>query len=180
MKIASTCQGRPAARFAPIFHEHTDASGALAAAETTSDSELLDGYSQTVAAVANRVAPSVVNIRVEGSGGRHGGGSGFVIARDGFILTNSHVVAGASQLEVTLHDARTFPAQLIGHDPDTDIGGDPHRRARFAPRPAGRFRRAFAWDKSRSRSAVRTDFSRPSRPGSSARSVVRCARNPAG
>lgn len=84
------------------------------------DGELLDSYSQTIAAVANRVAPSVVNIRVEGRRGA-GGGSGFIIARDGFILTNSHVVQGARKLEVTLHDARSFPAQVLGEDPETDL-----------------------------------------------------------
>jgi S1-C subfamily serine protease len=78
---------------------------------------LLDSYSRTIAAVVNRVAPSVVNIRVEG----RGGGSGFIIARDGFILTNAHVVHGGARFEVTLHDARVVPAQLIGEDPDTDL-----------------------------------------------------------
>src|SRR4030095_9931349 len=85
------------------------------------DSHLLDGYSRTIAAVVNRVAPSVVNIRVLSGTRGQGGGSGFIIARDGFILTNSHVVHGARELEVTLHDARVFPAQLIGTDPETDL-----------------------------------------------------------
>src|SRR5258707_500190 len=86
------------------------------------DDILLDSYSQTIAAVVNRVAPSVVNIRVVSRDGRPGGGSGFIIARDGFILTNSHVVHAARELEVTLHDARVFPARLIGTDPHTDLG----------------------------------------------------------
>ena len=86
------------------------------------DDQLLDSYSKTIAAVVNRVAPSVVNIRVAAQDGRAGGGSGFIIARDGFILTNSHVVHGARELEVTLHDGRAFPATLIGTDPDTDLG----------------------------------------------------------
>ena len=85
------------------------------------DGQLLDSYSQTVAAVVNRVASSVVNIRVESERGA-GGGSGFIIARDGFILTNSHVVQGAHTLEVTLHDGRVYPADLIGTDPETDLG----------------------------------------------------------
>src|SRR2546421_2917025 len=85
------------------------------------DEQLLDSYSRTIAAVVNRVAPAVVNIRVTSGDRGPGGGSGFIIARDGFILTNSHVVQGARELEVTLHDSRVFPARLIGTDPETDV-----------------------------------------------------------
>src|SRR5947207_5181659 len=85
------------------------------------DEELLDAYSQTIAAVVNRVAPSVVNIRVTSSDRPLGGGSGFLITRDGFIITNSHVVLGARELEVTLHDARSYPATVVGTDPETDL-----------------------------------------------------------
>jgi S1-C subfamily serine protease len=96
-------------------------SSAVADSEPLEDSELLDSYSRTIAAVVNRVAPSVVNIRAEGVGRNGGTGSGFLIAPDGFILTNSHVVRGAVRLEVSLHDGRVVPAQLIGDDPDTDL-----------------------------------------------------------
>jgi len=96
-------------------------SSGIAESETLEDSELLDSYSRTIAGVVNRVAPSVVNIRAEGVGRNGGTGSGFLIAPDGFILTNSHVVRGAVRLEVALHDARIVPAQLIGDDPDTDL-----------------------------------------------------------
>jgi S1-C subfamily serine protease len=85
------------------------------------DEQLLDSYSRTIAAVVNRVAPTVVNIRVLSGERGPGGGSGFIIARDGFILTNSHVVHGARELEVTLHDSRAFSARLIGTDPETDL-----------------------------------------------------------
>jgi S1-C subfamily serine protease len=85
------------------------------------DDELLDAYSKTISAVVSRVAPSVVNIRVTTKNGRAGGGSGFIIARDGFVLTNSHVVQGATTLEVTLHDGRGYTAEIVGTDPETDL-----------------------------------------------------------
>jgi S1-C subfamily serine protease len=98
-----------------------DLLGAPAAPASRRDDELLDSYSQTIAAVVNRVAPTVVNIRVLSGERGQGGGSGFIVARDGFILTNSHVVHGARELEVTLHDSRVFPAQVVGTDPETDL-----------------------------------------------------------
>ena len=48
-------------------------------------------------------------------------GSGVIISRDGYIVTNNHVVEGADALEVTLDDNRTFTAKVIGADPTTDI-----------------------------------------------------------
>ncbi len=118
-KSTSAVSQRPFVR--PVFEELASEPALDPVEITPSDDQLLDSYSKTIAAVVQRVASSVVNIRVETSRGRGGSGSGFVIASDGFILTNSHVVHGAKELEVTLHDARTFPARLIGEDPDTDL-----------------------------------------------------------
>jgi serine protease Do len=50
-----------------------------------------------------------------------GAGSGVIISRDGYILTNNHVVEGARELAVTLSDKREFKAQVVGRDPKTDL-----------------------------------------------------------
>ncbi len=52
---------------------------------------------------------------------RQGIGSGFVYSRDGLIVTNNHVVRGAEEIRVTLHDGRTLDAQVLGRDPKTDL-----------------------------------------------------------
>ena len=52
---------------------------------------------------------------------RLGSGSGVIISKDGYIVTNNHVVEGSSELEVTLHDNRVFKAKVIGTDPSTDL-----------------------------------------------------------
>lgn len=52
---------------------------------------------------------------------RQGAGSGVIVSADGYIATNNHVVEGASEIEVMLNDNRTYSAELIGTDPDTDL-----------------------------------------------------------
>lgn len=76
--------------------------------------------SSTVSAVAERAIPSIVTVEASGFFGT-GGGSGVVYGDDGYIVTNSHVIDGASSIAIVFSDGARFPAEVIGADPLTDL-----------------------------------------------------------
>ena len=82
------------------------------------ESPLLDAYSRAVISTVDRVGPAVVRVEPIGGGGV---GSGVVIAGDGLVLTNSHVVGGAARVKLSFADGSAREAAVLGDDPDTDL-----------------------------------------------------------
>ncbi len=100
-------------------------------AELTAEAEkrILDVYSRIIVDVVKQVGPSVIHVhvrRVTDSLGRSQhraevSGSGVIIAPDGYLVTNSHVVEDAAGIDISLADGSSFPANMIGQDKPTDL-----------------------------------------------------------
>ena len=86
---------------------------------------MLDAYSNTVIGVTERVGPAVVRVETGSKGPdareRGGVGSGIVIAPDGLVLTNSHVVGSSRQIRLRDNEGIVTDARVLGVDPDTDL-----------------------------------------------------------
>ena len=115
-------------------------SSAQATQVTPATTQSINGSRRTaITDAVARVAPAVVTVQTEMIervpadvfeqffGGRSGQrsaaglGSGFIIRDDGAIVTNAHVVAGATRISVALRDGKTYPARLIGIDSTNDL-----------------------------------------------------------
>jgi S1-C subfamily serine protease len=84
----------------------------------TTDIEALDAYSRVVVSVAEKLGPSVANLRVA----RRGAGSGVVITPDGFMLTNAHVIGNGRRVRASFTDGSDVQASVVGTDPLSDLG----------------------------------------------------------
>jgi S1-C subfamily serine protease len=93
--------------------------GASSAPAVSSSSGTLS-LQQNLEQVASAVKPSVVEITSTG-GQQEGIGSGEILTRDGYIVTNDHVVAGFSTFTVTLSNGKAYTAQVVGQDPQDDL-----------------------------------------------------------
>jgi len=111
--------------------EAGSAASSSAASAMPTEAQALDAYSQVVSEAAGQVSPAVLHIHVSkkrptGPGrsrpvpDMQGSGSGFLFTPDGYIFTNSHVVSGVDTIRVSFIDGRSYAAELIGDDPDSD------------------------------------------------------------
>jgi len=120
---------RRAGRPSLLAGSHPPGGGASSrtdAAGRADEAEALDAYSRTVAGVAERVAPSVANLRVLRATRRGrvpaGSGSAIVLTPDGFLLTSAHVVAGPDRRgRATLVDGREIDFRVVGADALSDL-----------------------------------------------------------
>ena len=93
-----------------------------------SDFEILSSFENAIANIVDQSMPAIVSLTVRKEErkdnktiDKSGAGSGFIIRKDGYILTNEHVVAGAKSITVRLFDDSTHGAKVVGADKNTDI-----------------------------------------------------------
>jgi S1-C subfamily serine protease len=110
----------------PLFNKRKP-EPAVPPAPAAEDTALLDAYSRAVIDVVETVSPAVVRLDMRPSeqarqtARQAGSGSGVIVSPDGLVLTNSHVVGGASRIRATTADGQSLTAHVVGDDPDTDL-----------------------------------------------------------
>ncbi|MFF1511572.1 S1C family serine protease [Streptomyces sp. NPDC058326] len=114
--IAAAAVGGGAATLVKEFASDAPA----AASSAVSGTNVSAGSAGTVAGVAEAVSPSIVEISAASNAGKSTG-SGVIITSDGEIVTNNHVISGASEITVRLSDGKSYRAEVVGTDPDKDL-----------------------------------------------------------
>ena len=113
-----------------LFGNDTASSSKTGSVKTTGYTlEDATGSNKTVQEITKEARPSVVEIKTESVSSdswiqqyvTQGAGSGVIITSDGYIVTNNHVIEGASKITVTTSDQQEYDAELVGTDPITDI-----------------------------------------------------------
>ena len=113
-----------------IFGSNTTSSAKTGSVKTTGYTlEDATGSNKTVQEITEEARPSVVEIQTESVSSdswmqqyvTQGAGSGVIITNDGYIITNNHVIEGASKITVTTSDQQEYEAELVGTDSITDI-----------------------------------------------------------
>ncbi|MFE7812034.1 S1C family serine protease [Streptomyces sp. NPDC057433] len=94
--------------------------GTVASSSPAGTSVVPAGQKGTVSGVAEAVSPSIVEINAESNAGSSTG-SGVIITDDGEIITNNHVISGASSVEVRTSDGRTYTADVVGTESSKDL-----------------------------------------------------------
>lgn len=92
-----------------------------ARSSAANDLAAFDAYSRAVIGAVEKVGPAVLHLQVENGRGHGGAGSGVVFTQDGYVLTNSHVIAGGKRVTASFADGRASGTTIIGDDPDTDL-----------------------------------------------------------
>jgi putative serine protease PepD len=115
--VAAAIGGGASALVGELVGDAGGGSGTGSAATGTNVSQSSKG---TVAGVAQAVSPSIVEINATSNTGRSTG-SGVIITSDGEIVTNNHVISGASTVKVRLSDGTTYEADVLGTDPAKDL-----------------------------------------------------------
>ncbi|MFE5795935.1 S1C family serine protease [Streptomyces sp. NPDC056503] len=98
----------------------SDSPAATASSSVVNGTNVSASSTGTVAGVAQAVSPSIVEISASSTSGKSTG-SGVIITADGEIVTNNHVISGASEITVQTSDGKSYRAEVVGKDPDKDL-----------------------------------------------------------
>ncbi|MFJ2937376.1 S1C family serine protease [Streptomyces sp. NPDC087219] len=105
---------------ATLVQQATSDTPVAASSSNVNGTNVSTGNTGTVAGVAEAVSPSIVEISASSTSGKSTG-SGVIITSDGEIVTNNHVISGASEITVQLSNGKSYRAEVVGTDPDKDL-----------------------------------------------------------